>query len=82
MACGTPVITTEVTGVADLLDSSHASLITSANNPLMLADQMETLLTDSQAYQKAQCHLRNQVEDLDWSQVAKRMIDVYKKAIK
>ena len=77
MACGTPVITTDVTGVSDLLDTAHESLITSANNPLLLAEQIETLLTDAAAYQKASEDVHEQVQDLDWSHVADKIYEVY-----
>ncbi|MDE2025846.1 MAG: glycosyltransferase family 4 protein, partial [Patescibacteria group bacterium] len=82
MACGTPVITTDVTGVSDLLDTSHESLITSANNPLLLAWQIETLLTDTAAYQKASDEVRKKVQDLDWPLVAQRIINAYNYVIK
>lgn len=82
MACGTPVITTDVTGVSDLLDKAHETLITSANNPLLLADQIERLLTDSKAYAKASEDVTRHVQDVDWTKVADKIIDAYSKVIK
>jgi D-inositol-3-phosphate glycosyltransferase len=72
MACGVPVITTDVTGVSDLFDKKHQTMITSANNPLMLADKMRNLLTDEQAYEKASRQVYTKVQDLSWEHVARR----------
>lgn len=76
MACGVPVITTDVTGVSDLFDKKHHALITSANNPLLLADKMKNLLTDKDMYQKASRHVYRKVQDLSWEMVAKRYLRI------
>jgi D-inositol-3-phosphate glycosyltransferase len=81
MACGTPVITTDVMGIADLLDSTHESLITSANNPMLLAEQIELLLTDNTVYEKVSTDVREKVQDLDWEKVAERIKKIYEKII-
>ena len=52
MACGTPVITTDVTGVSRLIDKKHSNLITSANNPIGLARRISALLCDKEEYKK------------------------------
>lgn len=44
MTCGTPVIISNVSGVSELVNSRHAGLITTVNNPLLLAEQMEDLI--------------------------------------
>ncbi|MEK7592279.1 MAG: glycosyltransferase, partial [Patescibacteria group bacterium] len=41
MACGVPVIMTNVSGITGILDEKHTSLVTSAQNPLLLASQIE-----------------------------------------
>jgi D-inositol-3-phosphate glycosyltransferase len=76
MACGVPVITTDVTGVSDLFDKKHHALITSANNPLLLADKMVNLLTDEAMYQKTSTLVYEKVRDLSWESVAKRYMRI------
>jgi D-inositol-3-phosphate glycosyltransferase len=72
MACGVPVITTDVTGVSDLFDKKHHALVTSANNPLLLADKMKNLLTDEEMYLKTSKLVYERVQDLSWENVANR----------
>ncbi len=70
MACGIPVITTDVTGVSDILDQDHDFLITSANNPIMLADKIKSLLCDKKEYTKLSSRLPQKVKDLSWDDAA------------
>ncbi len=79
MACATPVITTDVTGVSDLFDKSLEKLITSANNPLLLANQIEHLLLDTDALKKAKEDVFHKVHNLDWKHVATQVASLYKK---
>jgi len=81
MACGTPVITTNVTGISNLLDSKHEPLITSANNPLHLAEQMGYLLTDQQAYQEMSEAVLSRVQDLNWCDVSDQIIEIYQREL-
>lgn len=78
MACGTPVIATNVAGVSSLIDHQHNSLITTANNPLLLADQLEQILLQPKAYATMKQNLMRQVDDLRWDTIAKRIVtEVY-----
>lgn len=76
MACGVPLITTDVTGVSDLFDKKHSALITSANNPLLLAEKMTNLLNDKEMYNKASQLVYKKVQDLSWEAVAKRFLKI------
>ncbi len=82
MACGTPVITTDVTGVSDIFDKKHAKLITSANNPLLLADKIKNLLSNEREYRKVSYEVYKKVQDLSWSQVTKKFISLCKECYK
>ncbi len=79
MACGVPVITTNVTGVSTILDAKHEPLVTSANNPLLLADQMEHLLTDPQARQRMSEAVLTKIQDLNWEDIAQEISAAYQK---
>lgn len=76
MACGVPVITSNVTGVSELIDDRCKQLITTANNPLLLADQMADVLARHHHKSLHEVHLA--ITDLDWEKVAKKISAVYK----
>ena len=78
MACGVPVITTDVTGVSKLIDEKHAILITSANNPIRLAERITSLLCDEKAYEKVSKSLAENVRDLSWDNAADHFIGLCK----
>jgi len=77
MACGVPVITTNVAGVSQLIDKQHAALITSVNNPLLLASQIKYLLTDKIAHEQISHDLRKKAEGLSWNNIVKKGIEAY-----
>ncbi|HUQ85350.1 MAG TPA: glycosyltransferase [Candidatus Limnocylindrales bacterium] len=72
MSCGTPVIATDATGVSGLIDKKHKHLVTSSNNPLMLSEKMHKLLSDKNKYKKISKEVYENVQDLSWTNVAKK----------
>jgi len=77
MACGTPVITTNVAGISSLIDEKHELLITTVNNPLLLASQMELLLTDEQKHRSISQNVVSKVKDLNWVTVCAEVLALY-----
>ncbi len=77
MACGTPIITTNATGISTLIDGRHDLLITSVNNPLLLASQMARLLMDRAQHDQISQQMLNTVQDLNWTTVAEQVVKVY-----
>lgn len=77
MACGAPVLMTNVMGISERIDETHRQLITTAQHPLLLADQIEAVITNRTARQTLSQSLRASVLDLDWQQVVRRVIEVY-----
>jgi len=78
MACGTPVIMTDVTGVSHLIDKKHSILITSANNPIMLSERISSLLCDKKEYEKVVSSLPQNVQDLSWDNTADHFVELCK----
>jgi D-inositol-3-phosphate glycosyltransferase len=76
MASGIPVIATDTTGVTGILDKKHSSLVTSANNPLLLADKMNNLLTNEKEYSKLSNEVLSKVADLSWDNIAEKFINL------
>jgi D-inositol-3-phosphate glycosyltransferase len=81
MACGVPVITTNVAGISGLLDGHHRNLLASVNNPLLLAAKIEKLLTDPQRRSWLSRELHTLAQTLNWSSVAGQVLEVYKKSL-
>jgi len=78
MACGVPVIATNVTGVSGLMDTGE-DLITSANNPMKLSDQLETILGDADMRRRISRSVREKAKTLRWENTARIAIAVYRK---
>lgn len=79
MACATPVITTNVAGISNLIDDARPTLITTVNNPLLLASQIRRLLTDKEMYRQIQKNILVNIKELDWSVVVKQIEQVYQR---
>jgi glycosyltransferase involved in cell wall biosynthesis len=48
MASGVPVVSTPVSGIPELIESSRDGMLVPPNNPLLLAEALDRLLSDSQ----------------------------------
>jgi len=76
MACGVPIITTNVTGVSELLDETCQKHITTANNPLLLADTILDVLTHH--HEDEEREMQEDVKAYDWKYVAEKIAILYK----
>lgn len=77
MACGTSIITTDTTGISSIIDTSLNNLIISANNPLLLATQIESVLKNQEKHARLQEKVMNKVKSMTWTHVAVKTIDLY-----
>lgn len=72
IACGTPVIATDVTGISPIVKEFPQGHVVSANNPIALASEIEHVLKRP--------HQQENLAALDaftWDAVAKRVANVY-----
>lgn len=76
MACGTPVITTNVTGISNLI-ASDEKYVTTANNPLLLASQIEDILKNEKKHEDLSKKIYNQAKQYTWKKTAKKISEVY-----
>lgn len=76
MACGTPVITTDVAGVSQLFDKKHAALITSSNNPILLATKIQNLLSNDQERESISREFLQKAQGFSWESVASAFITI------
>ncbi|MDX2161051.1 MAG: glycosyltransferase [bacterium] len=81
MACGVPVITTNVTGISSRIDERSKLLITSVNNPLLLASQMEALLTQRDKHALLSAEVLHRVKDLNWQDITRRIVAAYERTL-
>lgn len=70
MACGVPVIITDVTGISNILGKKHHPLLTSAGNPILLAKKIKNLLTNQTEHQEMSEAVLKRVQNLGWENVA------------
>ncbi len=79
IACGTHVITTNVAGIATLIDKPHQKFITTANNPLLLAEQINKLLAHTDNHGAMQQQLTQGIKNFTWENVAKKVAAAYER---
>ena len=79
MACGTPVIISNVSGGADLINSNRGGLITTVNNPLLLAEQIEDLISVKPG-RTVQKKGYNPTKKFTWRKTSLSLAKVYKNA--
>lgn len=79
MACGVPVIITDVTGIAGLLDQKHNSLLTSAGNPIALAKKIKNLLINEKEHTNMSREVLKKVQDLSWEATADKFAQILSK---
>lgn len=77
MGSGTPVIVTNVAGIASRIDAKHASHIATVNNPLLLARQIEHVLSSPTHAKEIADEARASVEGFTWDRVAREISKVY-----
>ncbi|OGM28292.1 hypothetical protein A2962_00175 [Candidatus Woesebacteria bacterium RIFCSPLOWO2_01_FULL_39_61] len=82
MACGTPVIISNVAGASDLVRTVHGGMLTSVNNPVLLATQIEYILSDRLASQKRQQKIKNKIKNYTWEKSAIQLDRVYRSVLK
>lgn len=74
LACGTPVIATDVTGISPLVKSFPKGHIISANNPILLAQKLATVLTHPPSIGTTQV---DTIAKFDWHITAQKIADAY-----
>ena len=77
ISCGTPVITTDVSGISNLFDKEHQALVTSASNPILLAKKVKSLLTNKNEYIKISQEVLNKAQDFSWDKTADKFIRLW-----
>ncbi len=82
IACGTPVIISNVSGISDLVDSHRAGLITTVSNPLLLAEQMEDLIIGKHGLTDYRYREKKRIRKFSWKKSGQGLHDVYHEVLK
>jgi glycosyltransferase involved in cell wall biosynthesis len=82
MASSKPVVATNVGGLPYLVENEKTGLLVSPENSEKLAEAMKSLLHNPRISEEYGTMGRRRVEvEFDWSQIAKRTLEVYQRAI-
>jgi glycosyltransferase involved in cell wall biosynthesis len=76
LACGLPIITTDVGGVAEYVDTGSAVLV-EPHDADAICEAVTALAADRERRQELGRSARERALELDWSRVAERVRDVY-----
>jgi phosphatidylinositol alpha-1,6-mannosyltransferase len=77
MACGTPVVGTDVGGIPTAVDDGETGYLVPKDGIPQLAERMTALLSDPEEYERMSHASREWAETHDWGEVASRVADVY-----
>lgn len=77
MAMGTPVIASEVGGLAHLIQPGVTGFHVPSRDPEALAARLLVLLTDKELRQKLGQQARSYAKQYSWEAITARMVDVY-----
>jgi len=78
MACGTPVIASEVGGLAYLVRDGETGFTIPDQEPEQLCEKISWLLNDSELHANMSQRAVEYAQDYAWEKIAKQIVDVYK----
>ncbi|GAB4504703.1 MAG: glycosyltransferase [Anaerolineales bacterium] len=81
MACGTPVIASQVGGLAYLIKDGETGYHVPDQDPDALCDKLITLLSDSPLRQTMGERAARYARNYAWSKIAARIVEVYKSLV-
>jgi D-inositol-3-phosphate glycosyltransferase len=81
MACGTPVIASEVGGLAYLVRDGETGFTIPAEEPDTLCEKLTWLLNDDAMHQRMSGLAAEYAQDYAWEKIASQIVDVYAELI-
>lgn len=82
MACKTPVIASEVGGLATIIQNNTNGLLFEPRNPVDLKDKILQIYKDSSLSQRlTDIAYKNVIENYSWRNIAEKMSNIYNKLI-
>ena len=77
MACGTPVVASQVGGLAFLVQDGQTGFVVPDGDPSALSERLTLLLTDSNLRQKLGQQAALYARQYDWEKIVDQILDVY-----
>lgn len=77
MACGTPVIASEVGGLAYLVRDGETGFTIPAEEPETLCEKLSWLLNDDELHAKMSAQAAAYAQDYAWEKIARQIVEVY-----
>ena len=81
MACGTPVIASEVGGLAYLVRDGETGFTIPDQEPDTLCEKISWLLNDQELHETMSQRAIEYAQDYAWEKIAKQIVDVYKSLV-
>jgi D-inositol-3-phosphate glycosyltransferase len=81
MACGTPVVASQVGGLAYLVQDGETGYTVPADDPQALADALNRLLKDPEMRARMGLKAAEFAKEYAWSKIAARIIKIYEQAL-
>jgi D-inositol-3-phosphate glycosyltransferase len=82
MACGTPVIASQVGGLAFLVQDGETGFTVPEGDPSVLCDKLTLLLSDSELRTRMGARAAEHAHDYAWEKIASRIVEVYEGLVK
>ncbi len=82
MACGTPVIASDVGGLGFLVQDGETGFTVPDGEPDKLCDKLSLLLSDHELREKMGKCAKEAAQSYDWTKIATQIVDVYEGLVK
>lgn len=81
MACGTPVVASQVGGLAFLIQDGRTGYMVPSNEPTQLADRLTRLLKDQKLRQQMGKNAAELAGNYSWEIIARKIVELYNQVI-
>ncbi len=82
MSCGVPVVTTDVSGIPEIITDGENGLLVKPNNPLALADSLEKIYADKYLSKRlARAALQTVREKFDGEVSARKLAEIFRETL-
>jgi len=81
MACGTPVIASEVGGLAYLVKDGETGFTIPDQEPDMLCEKISWLLNDHNLHAEMSLRAKEYAQDYAWDKIAGQIVKIYEELI-
>jgi D-inositol-3-phosphate glycosyltransferase len=81
MACGTPVIASDVGGLGFLVQDGETGFTIPDREPGLLCEKLSLLLSDSSLRERMGRRAADYAQDYSWDKIAEKILDVYEELL-